>query len=184
MRKKKQNLFLLSSVFNAYNLKVSEHFYTWRLDIVFLIWFFETFCSKIYITKYLKQFSTLYNSNILISLDQNVSILFVNNIYFGKILEQFATWKLDIVQNLCEFCLFLVWFLSPKCPNVSKPEMCPTRQNVLIPSILKISQWAKFPNTLDFYTTVLHSNNGITFRIPPETITLHRTFEVIALKFA
>ena len=42
--------------------------------------------------------------NIRISVDKNISILFVNNVYFGKILEQLGTWKLDIVQALYKLC--------------------------------------------------------------------------------
>ena len=41
--------------------------------------------------KYLKQFSIFIIQNVLISLEQDVSILFVNDIYFGKIFEQFGT---------------------------------------------------------------------------------------------
>ena len=36
------------------------------------------------------------------------------------------TWKLDIVQNLCEFWrFFLSDFLSPKCPNTTRPKCVP-----------------------------------------------------------
>ena len=41
--------------------------------------------------KYLKQFSIFIIQNVLISLEQDVSILFVNDIYFRKIFEQFGT---------------------------------------------------------------------------------------------
>ena len=86
------------------SLWISSHFgtenYAWILDIVqnFSCLIFGIFCPKIYITEYLKQFSTenytwrlviVQNVQIprilLISLDQNVSIVFVNNIYIGNI---------------------------------------------------------------------------------------------------
>ena len=64
----KKDWFLLSNAFNAYNMEVLGHFatenYAWRFDIVqtFFLSDFVTFCLKIHIRKYLKQFSTFDNS--------------------------------------------------------------------------------------------------------------------------
>ena len=78
-------------------MKCLKQFTTYRFDIVqiFFLSYFWDICLKIYIRKYLKQFSTEnYTQNLdivqnvlipcilLISLDQNVSIIFVNNMYW------------------------------------------------------------------------------------------------------
>ena len=55
---KKIEQILLSNAFNVYNLRVKGYFTTWKLDIVFPIWFFETFCPKYILKKYLKEFIT------------------------------------------------------------------------------------------------------------------------------
>ena len=58
---------------------------------------------------------------LLIPPCQNVLILFVKNIYILGTLGQFGTkiyrWRLDIVQNLCEFVNFscLIFFGSKMC---------------------------------------------------------------------
>ena len=76
--------------------KTIQHIKTWYSSTFFLPDLFGTFCPKTYIRKYIKQFSTqnyiwrlaivqnVLISRILISQDQNVSILFVNNIYIGN----------------------------------------------------------------------------------------------------
>ena len=70
-------------------LCIPSHFdtenYTWRFDIVFFADFFKTFFPKIYIRKYLKQFSTkrldiAQNFSCLIFLGQNVSKYLLENV--------------------------------------------------------------------------------------------------------
>ena len=53
-KKKKIEPILLSITFNVYNVRILEHFDTWKPDIVFLIWFFDIFCTKIYIKQYIR----------------------------------------------------------------------------------------------------------------------------------
>ena len=56
--------------------------------------------------------------NLSIPPDQNVTILFLNNVYIGNIITVWHR-RADIVQNLCEFCrIFWSNFLGPKCPNI------------------------------------------------------------------
>ena len=56
---------------------------------------------------------TFWPQNAVIPAYQNVLIIFVNNAYRLGNLEQFDTGRLDIVQNLCEFCpFFLTNFLG------------------------------------------------------------------------
>ena len=75
--------------------------------------------------------------NFLISPDQNVSILFVNKIYFGKILELFGTWKLDEFQSLCEFCrIFMSDFWAQNVLMPSNPK-CVLQGNMSYYSQLK-----------------------------------------------
>ena len=88
---------------------------------------------------------------LLKSLNQNVSIPFMNNIYIGNIravCHKNYTWKLVIVLNLYEFSQFVLSdILSLKCANTS-----------LHP---KIRQEAKCANTVNLYTT---EKNGIGVR--------------------
>ena len=113
------------------------------------IWHMKTW----YIFSQLKQFSTCYNSKFPnISRGKRFNSFCKQDIIiFWEILEQFVTWKLDIVQNLCEFCqlfLFDIWG-----QNAPKPKMGPRRKSVLIPSSPKIPQGGICPNTLNFCTT-------------------------------
>ena len=55
--KKETKPIFTSSGFNAYSLRVLGHFHTWRLDIVFLIWYLRHFVPKYILKKHLKQFS-------------------------------------------------------------------------------------------------------------------------------
>ena len=58
--------------------------------------------------------------------------MFVKAIYiyiyvyiYREILENFVIWKLDIVQNLCDFCqFFFVWLFGTKVPN-TRPKCVP-----------------------------------------------------------
>ena len=100
---------------------------TWCSQKLFLSDFFGTFCPKIHIRKNLKQFSNytwkldivqnvLLPGILLISVDQNVSILFVNDIYTGNI-RTFWHRKLYMKPCYCSkslwiLTIFLVWFLS------------------------------------------------------------------------
>ena len=118
------------------------------------IFFFSDFGTYIYLKQYF-----LISCILLISLNQNISIIFVKNIDIGNItLPKKLYIKLDIVQNLYEFYQFyLSEFLSLKCLNTPKyknipvVKICPNGQNVLIPPIcillspLKV-HWHRFQN--------------------------------------
>ena len=57
-----------------------------------------------------------------------------------KILEQFSICKLDIVQDLCEYCqIFLSDFLVQNVPMLPSPKCVPGGKNVLTLSSPKIS---------------------------------------------
>ena len=52
------------------------------------------------------------DQNLSILLDRNVLILILSS----NILTQNFTWRLNIVQNLCEFCqFFFYYFMDTKC---------------------------------------------------------------------
>ena len=50
----------------------------------FIYLVFDTFCLKIYIKNIWNNVAIVIIQNVLIYLDQNVSMVFVNNIYIGK----------------------------------------------------------------------------------------------------
>ena len=127
-----------------YLKQFSTENYKWKLAIgqKCSCLLFETFCPKIYTRKYLKQFSTenytwklyivqnvLIPFILLISLDQNVSILLVNNIYIENI-RVFWHRKLYIKnwyssKSLWIQIFFLFWFFVPKYCTTPKSENIP-----------------------------------------------------------
>ena len=121
----------------------------------FLIWFLGTFCFKIYIRKYLNEFSSenytwrlaifqnvLISCILLISRDKIVSILFVNNNYIGNIRIFWRT-KLYIKT----------WCSSKSLRILTIFRTNFWTQNVLIFPSCKIPQGEKCPNTPKLYTT-------------------------------
>ena len=69
---------------------------------------FVGFSPIVYFGKYLKQFSTCYDSKCLNISGAKCFNSFCEWYIYSEILEQFGTWKLDIVKNLCEFCQFFL----------------------------------------------------------------------------
>ena len=94
-----------------------------NISDVFLFWFRYN-CTKKYTWKYLKQ-DVIISCVLLISLNQNVSILFLNNIYIGNI-RTVCHRKLYIKKysskSLWILSVFLVWFLGLKCFNAPKSK--------------------------------------------------------------
>ena len=123
-------LYTIWKDFNAcYNSKIFEN-----SSSFFLFWFMYNI--------YLKQY-VLVSCVLLISQNQRILILFVNNTDIGNIsLPKNWYIKLYIVQNLYEFYQFYLFdFFSLKCLNTPKPKnipgvkICPSEQIVLIPPI-------------------------------------------------
>ena len=97
---------------------------TWnslKIFVIVLFWFWYE-CSKIYTSKYLKQY-VLISLVFLKSLNQNVLILFVNHIYIYW--EQLGQFIHKNLISLWILLISLVWLLSLKCPNTPKSKKFP-----------------------------------------------------------
>ena len=125
----------------------------WVLILMYTIWkdFNACYNSKIFgnsssffsfliLVQYLFKQYIIASCVLLISLNQHILILFVNNIDIGNIsLPKKWYIKLDIVQNLYEFYQFylsdflsLKYFNNPKSKNIPLVKICPNGQIVLI----------------------------------------------------
>ena len=104
-------------------------------DTVFLIWFFGNLCPKIYIKKIFKTIYLFIIQNFPVSLDQNVPIIFVKKIYFGKY------WNNLAYENLIEFKTFTNFDNFPFL--ISEPKM------FWYSKAQKYLRRAKCPNTLN-----------------------------------